>query len=87
MNLFEGRELCSYVEISKVREQARLEAQRVREAVCAKEKEMIEQLSREVTQEWEAEKENKVAQLEKEYQDCMRNIGQAHRLATQQVGQ
>lgn len=51
----------------------------------AEEKKMIELLSREVRQQWEAEKGNKVMQLEKEYQDCIRNIGMAHRCAQQEV--
>lgn len=80
----EERDKWRIFRIQQVREQAREEAQRVREAVRTKEEKMIELLSREVTQQWEAEKENKVSQLERQYQDCMRNIGQAHRQATQQ---
>ncbi|KAG7176942.1 Centrosomal protein of 295 kDa-like [Homarus americanus] len=70
--------------IQQVREQARQEARRIRESVRDKELQMVRDLRQELNDQWQAEKENEVQQLQQEYKESLEALGEAHEVAKQQ---
>ncbi|KAK8745613.1 hypothetical protein OTU49_000291 [Cherax quadricarinatus] len=70
--------------IQQVREQAKEEARRIRESVHSKKSQMIQDLRQDLYQQWQAEKENQVQELQKEYKESLQALGKAHELASQQ---
>ncbi|XP_045102199.1 mucin-5AC-like isoform X2 [Portunus trituberculatus] len=65
-------------------QQAKQEAQRVREAVRRRERQLLDEVRQDVEASWQVKKEQRVNQLEAEYLECLNNIGKAHRQAQEQ---
>lgn len=70
----------------QVREQAKEEAKRIREAIRKEESRMLQDLRQELHLKCKAEKENQVQHLRQEYIDCLQAFGEAHEQAKRQVG-
>lgn len=71
--------------MGQVREQAREEAQRVLSGVRRQESQIRQSMKQDLNLKWQAEKQKEIQELQQEYEDGTRAIGQAHKLAEQQV--
>nr|XP_045621006.1 uncharacterized protein LOC123772101 isoform X1 [Procambarus clarkii] len=80
----EERNKWKIFRIQQVREQAKEEAKRIREAVHNKESQMVQDLRKELYCRWQAEKGNQVQKLQQEYKESLQALGQAHKLANEQ---
>lgn len=68
-----------------MRQQAREEARRIRQAAQNEEAQFVQGLGHKLHREWAEEKENLIQQLQQECNDCIQKLGEAHEQAIKQV--
>lgn len=71
----------------QVREQQRCIALNIRRAVEQRRQHELEQLGKELREEWEREQREKINTLQKQYQASLQLLGQGQRSAKENVGQ
>lgn len=72
---------------TQVREQQRCIALNIRRAVEQRRQHELEQLGKELREEWEREQSEKINTLQKRYQESLQLLGQGHRSAKENVRQ
>ncbi|KAK2164398.1 hypothetical protein LSH36_64g02027 [Paralvinella palmiformis] len=82
--LKEARETLRKQRLLQVRERAKLNAAKIRQSVKEEKQKQLQKLAKEIEDEWNREKEEKLRTLKEIYEHNLKHVGEAHRNALQE---